>query len=378
MQQFVRTSQNWYANKPAAFKLFLWVVVVPTLLAAIYYGLIASDIYVSEAKFEVRTSEQSGVSGGLISSVFSGAAGESSGEDAAIVDEYILSQDMLVQLDKRLNLRRHYSSSNVDFLSRLDDDASQEDFLDYYRKRVQVSIDTSTNIITLDVQSFEPALSQKIANNIIELSEGLVNRLSQRIVEDTLSFARGEVNTAEDRVRKASNAITAFRSETLSMDPNAESKGALSIIANLEGKLAGARTELLDTRSFMRSDSPRVKLLQDKVRTLEKQIAHSRQSLASEDSSHNYTQLINQYQPLVLEEELAKQRYSSTLNSLEAARAEAQRKQRYLLTFVQPKIPDEALLPERFKSTLIIFLSLCLAYAIGGLIWAAIKDHMRL
>ena len=76
--------------------------------------------------------------------------------------------------------------------------------------------------------------------------------------------------------------------------------------------------------------------------------------------------------------ELAKQRYASTLTSLEAARAEAQRKQRYLLSFVQPQVPDEALLPERFKSTLILFLELCLIYSIGALVWAAIKDHMRL
>ena len=378
MQRLIRTSQSWYANKPAAFKLFLWVVVVPTLLAAIYYGLIASDIYVSEARFSVRTSEQGGISGGVLSSVFTGTAGESSSEDAAIVAEYILSQDMLTELDKRLDLRKHFSSHNVDFLSRLDNDASQEDFLEYYRDRVQVNVDTSTNIITIDVQSFEPALSQMMANNIIELSEDLVNRLSERIVEDTLSFARGEVNNAEDRVRKASDAVTAFRNKTLSMDPKEETRGALNIIAGLENKLAEARAELLDTKSFMRQDSPQVRIIQSKVDALKKQIYEARQSLASKDSTRNYTQLIDQYQPLALEEELAKQRYASTLNSLEAARAEAQRKQRYLLSFIQPQIPDEALLPERFKSTVIFFLALCLIYAIGGLVWAAIKDHMRL
>ena len=120
MQRLIRTSQSWYANKPAAFKLFLWVVVLPTLLAAVYYGLIASDIYVSEARFSVRTSEQGGISGGVLISIFTGTAGESSSEDAAIVAEYILSQDMLTELDKRLDLRKHFSSHNVDFLSRLD------------------------------------------------------------------------------------------------------------------------------------------------------------------------------------------------------------------------------------------------------------------
>ena len=114
------------------------------------------------------------------------------------------------------------------------------------------------------------------------------------------------------------------------------------------------------------------------MQALEEQIRNERQRLASNKNGLDYTRLIDRYQPLILEQGLAKRRYASALTSLEAARAEAQRKQRYLLTFVQPQVPDEALLPERFHNILVIFLGLCIAYAIGGLIWAAIKDHMRL
>ena len=377
MQKILRSSHSWYANKPAALKFFLWVVVLPTLFAAIYYGLIASDIYISEAKYAVRTSDQTSYTNSLLDTVLAGGA-ESAGEDAAIVRDYILSHDMLEKLDRSLDLRKHYTSRNVDFFSRLDDDASQEQFLEYYRQMVQVSIDSSTLIITLRIKSFDPVLSQKMAKVIIGLSEDLVNKLSERIVEDTLNFAQSEVDKAENRVRKASDAITTFRSETLSMDPREETKGALQIVAELETKLVETRAQLIETKSFMQDDSPQVKVLQSKVQALEQQVWNERQRLASKNSSHNYTQLIDLYQPLALEEQLAKHRYASALTSLEAARSEAQRKQRYLLTFVQPQIPDEALLPERFNSTIIIFLELCLIYGIGSLVWAAIKDHMRL
>ena len=120
MQQLIRTSRNWYANKPAALKFFLWVVVLPTLLAAVYYGLIESDIYISEAKFAVRSSEQGSASNGILSAVLPGIGTESADEDASIVRDYILSLDILEKLDKQLDLRKHYSSTNVDFLSRLD------------------------------------------------------------------------------------------------------------------------------------------------------------------------------------------------------------------------------------------------------------------
>ena len=378
MQQLMHTTQNWYANKPIAMRLFLLIVVLPTLLASIYYGLIDSDVYISEARFAVRTSEQGGVSGGILSSVLPGISSESASEDTNIVRDYILSHSMLQKLDRQLGLRKHYTSSNVDFLSRLSPNSSQEEFLEYYQNMVKVSIDTSSQVITLQVKAFDPKLAKQMANAIIKQSENLVNKLSERIVEDTLQFAQKEVDKAEDKVRKTSEAVTAFRSKTLSMDPGEETKGALTIIAGLEGKLAEARVHLLDAKSFMRGDSPQVKVIQTKVQALQKQIRDARLSLASKDSNNNYTQLIDEYQPLALQQKLAQKRYASALTSLEASRADAQRKQRYLLTFVQPQEPDEAMLPDRFKSTLTVFFELCLLYAIGGLVWAAIKDHMRL
>jgi len=378
MQQPIISSRNWYADAPFALKLFLWIVVIPTLLAAIYYGLIASDIYISETRFAVRSSEQNSIpTGSILSSVIPGVS-ESSDEDASIVRDYILSLDMLKKLDKQLDLRDHYTSSKVDFFSRLDADASQEQFLEYYRQMIGVSVDSSSQIITLQVKSFEPQVAKQMAQIIINQSEKLVNALSDRIIDDTLRFARSEVNKSEERVRKASDAITDFRNETLSMDPDAETKGALQIIANLEGNVADARAKLLDAKSFMQPDSPKVKVLQTKVNALENQIKDERERLASNKTGMDYTKLIDRYQPLVLEQELAKQRYASALTSLESARAEAQRKQRYLLTFVKPQLPDSAVLPNRFHDTLVIFLGLCLIYSIGGLVWAAIKDHMRL
>ena len=80
----------------------------------------------------------------------------------------------------------------------------------------------------------------------------------------------------------------------------------------------------------------------------------------------------------MLEQKLAEHRYSSALTSLEVARADAQRKQRYLLSFVKPSLPDEAIEPERLMNTLIVFLAASLIYGIGALIVAAVHDHMGL
>lgn len=39
-------------------RLFLLIVMLPTLVAIFYYGLIAADVYISESRFVVRSPER--------------------------------------------------------------------------------------------------------------------------------------------------------------------------------------------------------------------------------------------------------------------------------------------------------------------------------
>jgi capsular polysaccharide transport system permease protein len=358
--------------------LFLIVVVVPTIISIIYYGLMASDIYISEAKYAVRMNSET-PSVGIFESVLSGSSLETVNEDAIIVRDFIYSRDMINRLDESLAIRNHYVSNEVDLFSRMDPNGSLEDFLEYFQDMIEISIDTSSNISTLRVRAFDPDLAFNIAQTIINISEELVNTLSKRIVEDSLQFARTEVEHAEARVKNASATVTRFRSETNSINPGEETSAVLRIITELETQLATTRTQLIEARSYMQASSPQVKMLVSKVEALVHQVENERKRLNSnEETDIDYARLIDNFEPLLLEQELATQQYASTLASLELARIEAQRKQRYLLPFVPPQVPDEAVEPKRIKSILTVFIGLCIIYAIGSLIWAAIKDHMRL
>ncbi len=364
-------SRWWSVLRP-----FLIMVGIPTMMTGFYYGLVASDVFVSETRYAIRTGEQAPATG-LLASMLGPAATTRAGDDASIVRDYILARDMLDELDRRLDLRRHYTAPTVDTLSRLEPDATEEEFLEYYRDKVEVEVETGTDITVLRVRAFDPDAAQKIAGTIIELSERLVNRMSERITDDTLRFARLELEQAEALVRQANQAITRFRNESRSIDPGEETAAVLSIITALESQLAGAKAELLETQSVMHSESVQVKTLQNRVAALTQQVESERARLASEGGS-DLTRLIDGYAPLLLEQELAQHRYSSALASLEVARADAQRKQRYLIPFVKPALPDEAIEPEHFMNTLIVFFSASLIYGIGALVLASIYDHMGL
>ena len=364
-------SRWWAILRP-----FMIMVGLPTVLTGFYYGVVASDVFVSETRYAIRTGEQAPATG-LLASMLGPAATTRAGDDASIVRDYILARDMLDELDRRLDLRGHYEATTVDILSRLRPDATEEEFLEYYRERIDVEVEAGTDITVLQVRAFDAETAREIASEILELSERLVNRMSERITDDTLRFARGELGQAEALVRQTNQAVSQFRNESRSIDPGEETSAVLSIITALEGQLAVANTALLEAESVMRSDSVQVKTLRNRVAALTQQVESERARLASEGGS-DLTRLIDGYAPLLLDQELAQHRYTSALASLEVARADAQRKQRYLIPFVKPALPDEAIEPERAMNTLIVFFAASLIYGIGALILASVYDHMGL
>ena len=78
----------------AILKTLATVVGVPTLIAALYFGLVASDVYVSESRFSVRTAKSSPSFGGLGALLAAPGITGGSHESLVVVD-YTESLDML-------------------------------------------------------------------------------------------------------------------------------------------------------------------------------------------------------------------------------------------------------------------------------------------
>jgi len=239
--------------------------------------------------------------------------------------------------------------------------------------------DSASDGLTLKVKAYEPEMAQLLAQLIIELNEELVNTLSSRIEEDALQTARNEVDRASEKVFLASSQMTTFQNTNASLNPAAESSAILSLVTGIENKLVEARAELSEKRAYMRDSSPEVVTLKNRVNALARQLRLEKGRVVGDgEQGQQMNNLIESYQPLVLEQEMAQQQYASALTSLEVARVEAQRKKQYLITFIQPNLPDEALEPRRMMEIITVLLFSFLAYLIGGLMWSALKDHIGL
>lgn len=186
--------------------LFLLVVVFPTLLAVYYYGFIASDVYVTESRFVVRSPQKNSV--GSLADVFSKVGFAKSDDDSYVVRDYVLSRDALDLLNKKLNVVDAYSSDSIDIMNRFPGikywDTSREAFLRYYQTRVGVVVDPTSAISTLTVQAFDPKTALAINQTLLELSEAFVNQLNSRARQDLISAAMSEVNLAKAKLETSS------------------------------------------------------------------------------------------------------------------------------------------------------------------------------
>ena len=356
-----------------AMKAVLTAVLLPALLSLLYFGLWASPMYIAEARFAVRGAETSGAAGGLASLLL--PAGASVGADAHIVAEYIQSPDIMEAIDGEMGIFRHFSSREHDFISRLAADATRDERLSFWQWAVKPSFDPETGIIALSVKAYDPATAQKLAEAVLTRSEALVNAMSRRAQDDAIALAMSEVKTAEARVRKAQEAMRAFRERSGMLDPASTAGGLQGIVSQLEGEAVKVRAEIAEASTYMSKDAPALVGLRARLTAVEKQLASEKLRLAGEARPDSLTSVAGEYEDLQTESEFARQQLVSAMTSLETARVKAEAKSRYVVAFQTPVLPDESLYPRPFLFTAYVLVGALVLVGLCSLIIAAVREH---
>jgi capsular polysaccharide transport system permease protein len=354
--------------------LFLLTVALPVTLATIYYGFIASDIYVSESRFVVR-SQQRQSSNGLLGGLLEGTGMGRAQDEAYTVQDYILSRDALHQLEQRLGVRKAFSDSHIDVLSRfpgLDWDDSFEAFHRYYPRRVNVAYDATSSITTLKVSAFNANDARRINEQLLAMSEQLVNQLNKRALEDSIRFATTVVEEAERKTKSAALALSGFRTRGSVFDPERQSTMQLQGVAKLQEELIATKTQLIQVRGLS-ANNPQIGVLEARAEALQKAIDAEMRKVAGGGVS--LTTQASEYERLALERGFAEKQLASALASLEQARNEAQKKQLYLERIVQPNLPDYAIEPRRIRSVLIVLVLGLVSWGVLSLLLASVREH---
>ena len=354
-------------------RLFLVTVAAPTVLAILYFGLVASDVYTSESRFVVRSPERQNSS--PLGALFRTAGFSRAQDDSYSVQDYVLSRDALAVLRDQLKLDMAYSSPEVDRLSRfagLDPDKSFEALHRYYQKMVKVQTEAVSSITTLSVNAFTAQDALNANRLLLAQSEDLVNRLNERGRQDMIKFAQTEVTQEESKAKAAALALSAYRNQQGVVDPERQATVQLQQVAKLQDELIVTTTLLAQLKAFT-PQNPQIPSLQNRAQTLESEIAKETTKVMGGQKS-----LANKaadFQRLALESEFANKQLASTLASLENARNEAQRQQVYLERIAQPSLPDVAQEPRRLRSVLATFVLGLVAWGILSMLIAGVREH---
>lgn len=354
---------------------WLLFLVLPTLLALLYFLVLASPMYVSHASFAVRSADAS-VSGGVdIASMFLRSSG-SMGNDAYIINDYIQSIDLAENIDRELSLVAHYSSRDHDMISRLWQSPTQDELLRYWRWAVVPQLNVDTGIISLEVKAYTPDMAQKLTQAVLSRSEALVNAMNERARQDAVKLSREEVSRAEERVRRAQSVMREFRDAHNLIDPKMTAEGLQSLVSGLEAEATTLRTQISEAKSYMHADAPLLKSLRQRLAAVEKQLREEKLRVAGQGSvQDNINALVADYEDLTIEAEFAQKQLVSAMTSLEQARIQQMAQSRYVVAYQQPTLPDESLYPRPFLFTFYVFAGMLLFLGIVSLIWASIREH---
>ncbi len=356
---------------------FVLAVVIPTLLSALYYGLIASNQYVSEAKFLVNTNiiPQLDTFGAL-----TGLAPIVVIQDTQIVANYINSRAAVDAISKRVNLIEAYSDPKIDFLSRFDKNKPIEKFIHYWDEMATATISLPAGIVTIRVKAFDPVTAQKIANSVLDVSENLVNEMNNRMNNDAVHAAEVEMQRSTERLGKARIALEQARNQSGVLDAGKAGDAINALLLETKSSLLSMQQEYATKSKLINPNTPQMKILKNRIDTTLGQVAEMEDQLTKKQNSFGdkltVSASMSRFGELDLERQIAERLYSGAVASLEVARLASEQKLMYLNTFLRPALPQQPEYPKRVLYPILCGIILLAGWGVFWGIATLVRNHM--
>ncbi|QIL01446.1 hypothetical protein G7078_00670 [Sphingomonas sinipercae] len=353
--------------------LFLLTVALPTLASIIYFGFFASNVYVSESSFVVRSPDKPSTGG---FGVLLKTAGFSNANDEVFAaQDFLKSRDALRAINTNDEFRKSYSAQAISIFDRFNPlgfSGSFEDLYDYFRGKVDVKYDSSNSIAKLTVRAFNPRDSYHFNERLLQIAEQTVNRLNQRGRSDLIESAQREVTQAKAESRDAAARLASFRNRSGIVDPERQAEVQLQMVSKLQDELIASRTQLAELRRYAPAN-PQVESLETRIASLQRQVGLEQGKVTG--SQRSLAGATAQYQRLSLESQFADKQLAGAMSSLLEAQNEARRKQAYVERISRPNLPDEPVEPRRLRGILATFILGLVAWGILSMLLAGVREH---
>jgi len=357
---------------------FLLLVALPFAATVGYLWTRAAPQYHSEVAFSIRSEEVASATAGLLGALTQIGGGTAT--DAAILYEYIRSQEIVAAVDAKLDLRAIWNRpgsgwEDGDPVFTLGDDRTIEALHDEWLRKVTVAYDSSAGLIDVVARAFTPEEAHAIAAAILAQSSALVNDLAEQSREDAVRFAREELAEAEAHLAEVRAKLGAFRREHSLVDPEADVAGQSGLLNALNAELAQALVERDVLTSYAAEGDQRVVQADRRIEAITARIEDERRTLGVTGVAGSLPEVVGRYEELAVDLEFANTAYTQGLAGLAAARAEARRQSRYLAPHVRPTLATAPLYPRRVLLAGLAGLFLMLGWGTLMLVYYNVRDN---
>lgn len=353
----------------------LAVAALVCVLGAGYWGLYASDRYVSEAHVIIQHTD---IAGGqpLDFAGLLGNMGGGSRQEQLQLRDYLLSSDLLRALDQQLHLRQHFSDHRHDLLSRLwSRDAPQEVFYSYAQGRISVEFDDYAGVLLIKSQAYDRAMAHAITSAMVQQGERYMNDVMHRLARNQVSFLEKQVEIRGLRATEARKKLVDYQNEHGLVSPQGTVESVNSLINKLQLQLIDLQTRRAALATYLASDSADVVELDAQIATTRRQMAVEQSKLTASGGGKGLNRTIDEFQRLQMDAQFASDIYNTALMALEKGRVEATRTMKMVSVLQAPSMPEYSQEPRRLYNILLCVLVTLAIAGIVQLLLAIIRDH---
>ncbi len=372
-RRFIETAQRWLTPSILRRRTF-GIAAVAIVMAVIYWGLVASDRYISEAKIIIERTDMAAGTAMDITSLLSGASGGNR-MDQMQLRSYLLSVDMLKKLDEKLDLRGHYSDPSRDLLSRMwNKDAKQEWFYKYYLSRTSVEFDDYSGVLVISVQAYDPKMAKAIASTLVQEGESFMNELGHAMAREQVAFLEGQVTEMGRKALEKRRELIDFQNQKGVLAPQSAAEALQGNIYRLEAQLTDLKSRKSAMLGYLSPEAPSVVELDMQIRAVEKQIQQEQSRLTS-PKGQTLNSTAEEYQRIEFSAKFAEDVYKTGLVALEKGRIEALRTLKKIAVIQAPTLPQYPWEPRRLYNIVVFILSALVIAGIVHLLAAIVRDH---
>lgn len=337
--------------------------VLPMVGGAVYYTAIASPGYVSEVRFIVRSSVPL-----LSRNRYSSETVEPKAkiaQDTAVLLNYLDSPALIQDLEKKINFTNVYGRDDIDVLSRLRENPTQDDVLRYWKKHYSASVNPKSGIVELNIIAYSPKEAHELVTLVLQLSEQQINKLNSGMWDDLRNSTQKDVDGATRQVSDLRAKIRDTQNRTGVFDVGLSAESLTTILTGIETRIADLKGRRFALSKSVREGSPQLSDMDRQLAGLEQQSQELRSKATglSSDGAGNLADYSSVFDQIKLDLKMAEQKLKSAISDLEKVKLVSSLQLVYVDNFTQPTTPDENKYP---NIPLALFLHFLVFAAICG------------